>query len=71
MPKETLKRKPLFLHLHDFKLISSLMTDIQAEDTDVNEPTPDDETKLLWKVNQIISNIERAAKRRSNINVKR
>ena len=64
MSFEIQKKKPLFLHLEDFKLIEDIISDIHLFDKEISVEVPDNETKLLWKIKRIISNIERAQARR-------
>ena len=64
MSFEIQKKKPLFLHLDDFKLIEEIISDIHLFDKEISVEVPDNETKLLWKIKRIISNIERAQARR-------
>ena len=67
MSFEIQKKKPLFLHLDDFKLIEEIISDIHIFDKEISVEVPDNETKLLWKIKRIISNIERAQARRRTI----
>ena len=67
MSFEIQKKKPLFLHLDDFKLIEEIISDIHLFDKEISVEVPDNETKLLWKIKRIISNIERAQARRRTI----